>query len=139
MKRITKSTVNNSILIDLQVRWTGSFSQKTLTKYEIDYMKILLTIKDFECVILITFLESFLKLSRNVQTQIVLLGNSTKHLKKDHTCSAWPLCEDRRGENIPSSFCIASVTWTPNQTMTEKKGRGKLQTSIPHKCWCKKA
>jgi len=53
-----------------------------------DYMKILLTIKDFECVILITFLESFLKLSRNVQTQIVLLGNSTKHLKKDHTCSA---------------------------------------------------
>lgn len=132
MKRITGSTVNNSILIDLQVRWTGLFSQKTLIKYEIDYMKILVTIKDFECVIK--------KCSRNVQTQIVSLGNSTKYLKKDYTCSAWPLPKDRRGELIPSSFCIADVTRTPNQTMTARKKKGgKLQTSIPHKCWCKKA
>ena len=50
------------------------------TKYEIDNFKILVTIKD------IAFVKE--KLSRNVQTQIVSLGNSTKCLKKDYTCSA---------------------------------------------------
>ena len=109
------------MLTDLQVRRTGSFSQKTLTKYEIDYMKILVTIKDFECITK--------KLSINVQAQVVSLGNSTKRLKKDHTSSR----RQKRQEH--SQFVL--YCWCYSDTKPDsdsKKIKRETTDQYPHKC-----